>query len=119
MILCLIIIGIILSLYGVFKLVKRFLKRQTAWQIEESYDCMLIAQDNFEQKFEGYIWDFSQYEDKGIIGMQLYSCMKRPRELETNFTEPIIIKDALVHKLKNGCFIWDYDHSFKTRGGFI
>lgn len=114
----LIIIGLIFCLYVAVRLVKKFAKRETAnhlskENIVETYPCILIAENVYKQKYNGYIWDFSKYKEKQIIGMQIYTKDKKPKILEGIEIEPLLIK-TVVYKMKDGNYIWDH-----TKGGYI
>ena len=110
----LIIIGTICFCAAIM-LVKKSYKRETALikkeDIVETYPCFLMAQNIYEQEYDGYIWDFSLYEEKQIIGMQLYTQDKKPKKLEDNVIEPILIK-TVVYKMKNGNYVWDHTKRF-------
>lgn len=110
----LIIIGTI-CFYATIILVKKSYRRETAFfkkeDIVETYPCLLMAQNVYEQEYEGWVWDFSKYKDNQVIGMQIYTKDKKPKEIEDGITEPILIK-TVVYKMKNGNYVWDHTKRF-------
>ena len=75
---------------------------------KEFFRAKVITIVSFGAEFDGIVADFSQYEDKGIIGMCSY-CLREPaNENEAKMNGiPIIVPDALVYEAMKGVYVWE------------
>ena len=73
----------------------------------EKFPCTLLLTINDSTDFDGSVYDFSQYEEKNIIG--LIECKKGTTK-HHNDDEPQIalIPGQTVCKMKDGSFQWDF-----------
>ena len=76
-------------------------------QSEEKYPCTLLLTINEGADFDGSVYDFSQYEEKNIIGLIEY---KKETTKHNNEDEPQIalIPGQTVYKMKDGSYQWDF-----------
>ena len=74
-------------------------------QAEEKFPCTLLLTENNNADFTGSIYDFSQYEEKNIIG--LIECKK---ETAINDIEPrfALLPNQTVLRMKDGSYQWDF-----------
>ena len=74
---------------------------------EEKFPCTLLLTENNDAEFDGSVYDFSQYEEKNIIG--LIECTKETTKHNDN-EEPklALIPNQVVCKMKDGSFQWDF-----------
>ena len=77
-------------------------------QAEERYPCTLLLSIKENADFDGSVYDFSQYEEKNIIG--LIECKKGTTKHHNDDDEPQIalIPGQTVCKMKDGSFQWDF-----------
>ena len=76
-------------------------------QSEEKYPCTLLLTINEGADFDGSVYDFSQYEEKNIIGLIEY---KKETTKHNNEDEPQIalIPGQTIYKMKDGSYQWDF-----------
>jgi hypothetical protein len=76
--------------------------------VVEKFPCTLLLTKNENADFNGSVYDFSQYEEKNIIG--LIECSKETNEQDDEDDEPQIafIPDQVVCKMKDGSYQWDF-----------
>ena len=71
--------------------------------IEEEFPCTLLISIIDEMEFEGVAYDFSEYEEKGIVGMTGFYKRTIPEENKG----PSILPNQKVLRMKDGEMIWD------------
>lgn len=73
---------------------------------EEKFPCTLLLTENNSAEFDGSVYDFSQYEEKNIIG--LIECEKG--NVTTDDEEPrfALIPNQMVLRMKDGSYQWDF-----------
>ena len=71
--------------------------------IEEEFPCTLLISIIDKMDFEGVAYDFSEYEEKGIIGMTGFYKRTIPEENKG----PSILPNQKVLRMKDGEMIWD------------
>jgi hypothetical protein len=71
----------------------------------EKYKCTLLLTENENAEFDGSIYDFSQYEEKNIIG--LIECKKGTaiNDIEPRFA---LLPNQTVLRMKDGSYQWDF-----------
>ena len=76
-------------------------------QSEAKYPCTLLLTINEGADFDGSVYDFSQYEEKNIIGLIEY---KKETTKHNNEDEPQIalIPGQTIYKMKDGSYQWDF-----------
>lgn len=86
---------------------KAFMKYYFDHQTEEKFPCTLLLTIQEGADFHGSVYDFSQYEEKNIIG--LIECTKETTKHNNN-EEPklALIPNQMVCKMKDGSFQWDF-----------
>ena len=86
--------------------IKKF-KIQTYWVIS-LIGAILLLTIKEDTDFDGSVYDFSQYEEKNIIG--LIECKKRTTKHHNDDDEPQIalIPGQTVCKMKDGSYQWDF-----------
>ena len=86
---------------------KTFMKYYFDHQTEEKFLCTLLLTIQEGADFYGSVYDFSQYEEKNIIGLIGYT--KETTEYNDN-EEPklALIPNQVVCKMKDGSFQWDF-----------
>lgn len=86
---------------------KAFMKYYFEHQTEEKFPCTLLLTIQEGADFHGSVYDFSQYEEKNIIG--LIECTKETTKHNDN-EEPKLapIPNQVVCKMKDGSFQWDF-----------
>ena len=84
--------------------VDHYFKQETV----EKFPCTLLLTINDSADFDGSAYDFSQYEEKNIIG--LIECKKGATKDDDDDDEPQIalIPGQIVCKMKDGSFQWDF-----------
>lgn len=90
---------------------KGFMRYYFDYQTEERYPCTLLLSIKEGADFDGSVYDFSQYEEKKIIGLTEYK-----KETTSNGRydyedgEPLIapLPNQVVCKMKDGSFQWDF-----------
>lgn len=78
------------------------------------YPCVLLLGVKYNADMSGTIMDFSQYDDKKIIGMTVMNKDKPPKDVEEYLSDldeeddtvNILIKNALVFQRLEG--VWDW-----------
>ena len=70
---------------------------------EEKFPCTLLISIIDEVDFEGVAYDFSEYEEKGVIGMTGFYKKTIPEENKG----PSILPNQTVLKMKDGEMVWD------------
>lgn len=86
---------------------KAFMKYYFDHQTEEKFLCTLLLTIQEGADFHGSVYDFSQYEEKNIIG--LIECTEETTKHNDN-EEPklALIPNQVVCKMKDGSFQWDF-----------
>ena len=86
---------------------KAFMKYYFEHQTEEKFPCTLLLTIQEGADFHGSVYDFSQYEEKNIIG--LIECTKETTKRNDD-EEPklALIPNQVVCKMKDGSFQWDF-----------
>lgn len=86
---------------------KAFMKYYFDHQTEEKFPCTLLLTIQEGADFHGSVYDFSQYEEKNIIG--LIECTKETTK-HNDDEEPklALIPNQVVCKMKDGSFQWDF-----------
>ena len=74
---------------------------------EEKFSCTLLLTENNDADFDGSVYDFSQYEEKNIIG--LIECKKKTT-LNEEDEEPrfALLPNQTVLRMKDGSYQWDF-----------
>lgn len=72
---------------------------------EEKFPCTLLLTENNNAEFDGSVYDFSQYEEKNIIG--LIECKKGTaiNDIEPRFA---LLPNQTVLRMKDGSYQWDF-----------
>ena len=71
----------------------------------EKFPCTLLLTLNDNADFDGSVYDFSQYEEKNIIG--LIECKKGTTKHDDE-PQIALIPGQTVCKMKDGSFQWDF-----------
>lgn len=85
---------------------KAFMEYYFDNQAEEKYNCTLLLTINEGADFDGSVYDFSQYEEKNIIGLIEYR--KGTTEQDDDESQIALIPNQTVCKMKDGSFQWDF-----------
>ena len=74
---------------------------------EERFPCTLLLTENNNAEFDGSVYDFSQYEEKNIIGLIEY---KKGTTIDDNEDEPrfALLPNQTVLRMKDGSYQWDF-----------
>ena len=74
---------------------------------EERFPCTLLLTENNNAEFDGSVYDFSQYEEKNIIGLIEY---KKGTTIDDNEDEPrfALLPNQMVLRMKDGSYQWDF-----------
>ena len=75
-------------------------------QSEERYPCTLLLTIQEGADFDGSVYDFSQYEEKNIIG--LIECKKGATKHNDDEPQIALIPGQTVCKMKDGSYQWDF-----------
>lgn len=76
-------------------------------QSEERYPCTLLLTTQEGADFDGSVYDFSQYEEKNIIG--LIECKKgATKHNDDDEPQIALIPGQTVCKMKDGSYQWDF-----------
>ena len=117
---CILVILLLCSLfviacmwYAINKLMDEYIKANPKemmkiyWDkyAEEKFPCTLLLTENENAEFDGSVYDFSQYEEKNIIG--LIECKKGTaiNDIEPRFA---LIPNQTVLRMKDGSYQWDF-----------
>lgn len=75
---------------------------------EEKFSCTLLLTENNDAEFDGSVYDFSQYEEKNIIG--LIECKKKTISNKEEDEEPrfALLPNQTVLRMKDGSYQWDF-----------
>ena len=73
---------------------------------DEKFPCTLLLTENNNADFDGSVYDFSQYEEKNIIG--LIECKKGTTTEEDEEPRFALIPNQTVLRMKDGSFQWDF-----------
>ena len=86
---------------------KAFMEYYFEYQAEEKFPCTRLRTIQEGADFHGSVYDFSQYEEKNIIG--LIECTKETTKYNDD-EEPrlALIPNQMVCKMKDGSFQWDF-----------
>ena len=86
---------------------KAFMKYYFDHQTEEKFPCTLLLTIQEGADFHGSVYDFSQYEEKNIIG--LIECTEETTKHNDNEESKLaLIPNQVVCKMKDGSFQWDF-----------
>ena len=85
---------------------KAFMKYYFDHQTEEKFPCTLLLTIQEGADFHGSVYDFSQYEEKNIIG--LIECTKETTKRNDEEPKLALIPNQVVCKMKDGSFQWDF-----------
>ena len=72
---------------------------------EEKFPCTLLLTENNNAEFDGSVYDFSQYEEKNIIG--LIEC-KKGITIDENEPRFALLPNQTVLRMKDGSYQWDF-----------
>lgn len=76
-------------------------------QSEERYPCTLLLTIQEGADFDGSVYDFSQYEEKNIIG--LIECKKgTTKHNDDDEPQIALIPGQTICKMKDGSYQWDF-----------
>lgn len=84
---------------------KNFIEYYFDKQAEEIFPCTLLFTENNNADFTGLVYDFSQYEEKNIIGLIECKNESVPEDYEPKFA---LIPNQTVLRMKDGNFQWDF-----------
>lgn len=73
---------------------------------EEKFPCTLLLTENNNAEFDGSVYDFSQYEEKNIIG--LIECKKGNVTIDDEEPRFALIPNQMVLRMKDGSYQWDF-----------
>ena len=73
---------------------------------EEKFPCTLLLTENNNAEFDGSVYDFSQYEEKNIIG--LIECKKGNVTEDDEEPRFALIPNQMVLRMKDGSYQWDF-----------
>ena len=76
-------------------------------ETEERYPCTLLLSVKENADFDGSVYDFSQYEEKNIIGLIEYK-KETTKHNDDNEPQIALIPGQTVCKMKDGSFQWDF-----------
>ena len=71
----------------------------------EKFPCTLLLTINDSTDFDGSVYDFSQYEEKNIIG--LIEC-KKGIVIDENEPRFALLPNQTVLRMKDGSYQWDF-----------
>ena len=101
--------------YAVKKLVNEYIESNPEEMVtfylnkytEEKLPCTLLLTENNNAEFDGSVYDFSQYEEKNIIG--LIEC-KKGSAIDDDENEPrfALLPNQTVLRMKDGSYQWDF-----------
>ena len=72
---------------------------------EEKFPCTLLLTENNNAEFDGSVYDFSQYEEKNIIG--LIECKKGNVTIDDEEPRFALIPNQMVLRMKDGSYQCD------------
>lgn len=73
---------------------------------EEKFPCTLLLIENNNAEFDGSVYDFSQYEEKNIIG--LIECKKGNAVDDEDEPRFALLPNQTVLRMKDGSYQWDF-----------
>lgn len=78
-------------------------------EMEEQFPCYLLLCIREGADFDGSVYDFSQYEEKKIIGLTEFRTAITGKMKLDEDEEPMtaLLPNQLVYKMKDGSFQWD------------
>ena len=83
------------------------LKGYFEFNTEKKFPCTLLLSIKDDADFDGSVYDFSQYEEKNIIG--LIECKKgTTKHHDDDEPQIALIPGQTVCKMKDGSFQWDF-----------
>ena len=85
---------------------KAFMKYYFDNETIERYKCTLLLTINDSADFDGSVYDFSQYEEKNIIG--LIECRKGTAKHDDEEPRIALLPNQTVCKMKDSSFQWDF-----------
>ena len=77
---------------------------------EETYHCTLLLSIVEGADFDGSSYDFSLYEEKGIIGLTEFKTKASSGKYEDYEGDPLVatLGNQIVYKMKDGSYMWDF-----------
>ena len=77
---------------------------------EETYPCTLLLSIMEGAEFDGSAYDFSLYEEKGIIGLTEFKTKASSGKYEDYEGNPLVatLINQIVYKMKDGSYMWDF-----------
>lgn len=105
--------------YAIGKLMDEYIEKNPKEMMEyylknhskNSYPCTLLLSIKEGAEFDGSIYDFSEYENKNIIGLIEYKTGTPSNgKYEDEEGEPIfaLLPNQTVYEMKDGSFLWDF-----------
>lgn len=79
-------------------------------ETEERFPCSLLLCVKEGAEFDGSVFDFSEYEEKGIIGLTEFRKASSNGHFTDQDGEPktAILPNQIVCKMKDGSHQWDF-----------
>lgn len=76
---------------------------------EETYPCTLLLSIVEGADFDGSVYDFSLYEEKGVIGLTEFKTKASSGKYEDYEGDPLVatLGNQIVYKMKDGGYMWD------------
>ena len=77
---------------------------------EETYPCTLLLSIMEGAEFNGSVYDFSLYEEKGVIGLTEFKTKASSGKYENYEGDPLVapLSNQIVYKMKDGSYMWDF-----------
>ena len=126
MVIAVIILGILLFIslsanlamwFAIDKLMDNFIKNNPKETMqyyfkqnaEETYPCTLLLSIVEGADFDGSAYDFSLYEEKGVIGLTEFKTKASSGKYEDYEGNPLVatLCNQIVYKMKDGGYMWD------------
>ena len=89
---------------------KEVMKHYFKQNAEETYHCTLLLSIVEGADFDGSSYDFSLYEEKGIIGLTEFKTKASSGKYEDYEGDPLVatLGNQIVYKMKDGSYMWDF-----------
>ena len=86
---------------------------------EETYPCTLLLSIKEGAEFDGSAYDFSLYEETGVIGLTEFKTQASSGKYEDYDGDPLVaaLNNQIVYKMKDGSYMWDFTPFNITPGG--
>ena len=77
---------------------------------EETYPCTLLLSIVEGAEFDGSAYDFSLYEEKGIVGLTEFKTEASSGKYENYEGDPLVatLSNQIIYKMKDGSYMWDF-----------